>query len=281
MTQTVGLNDFAKRHTPASRFSHFAGSTADLLALAAECLPHARPGNRDGVLTVPVPIAGFFSGVVIATDKMGLDAQWVRRAEGEDPYIEITAPDAKKGAATSANLIVYRRDLLAPSGRASTDCDWEIVSVNVRADRPGLGGGVAGEEPPTPLSMARNQLGRPGGSPATYTAAEYAKAILYWSRRVMVGEDPDRKPLTGPTFPPLTGAVLKRDRCPDWVEAVCADWTFLPAAARPEPLRPITLAFRHARLVAGAVPEAGEDWAKAVLYWSARPRRETEGHEDI
>ena len=270
---TVGLNSFARRQTKASRFSYYAGAEADLLALTAACLPHGKAGSRDGVVLVPVPVAGFFSGVVVAHDRMGLAATWGRRAEGEDPYIEITAPDAPKPAAASVVLVVYRRDLLG--GRTSTDAGWEIVSINARADK----GGAAGEEPPTPLSMARNQLKRPGGTDAEYTADEYAKAVQYWSRRVHAG--PPDLPLEGPEYPPLTAAVLKRDHCQDWVEALCADWTFLPPAERPEPPRPITLLHRWNRLVPGPKAETGEAWAKSVLYWSRRPRRETDGVDDM
>ena len=38
-----------------------------------------------------------------------------------------------------------------------------------------------------PVAMARNMLGLPGGSEATYTAEEFATAIVYWSTRAMCG----------------------------------------------------------------------------------------------
>jgi hypothetical protein len=205
-------------------------------------------------------------------------SHWTRRADGEDHYIEITAPDAPKAAATAVNVIVYRRDILLAGNRATTDCDWEIVSINARADR---GPGASEEEPPTPLSMARNQLNRPGGTPANYTTDQYAKAILYWSRRVHVGVDPDHKPLTGAEFPPLFGSILKKERCPDWVEAVCPDWTFLPPPVKPEPPRPITLAYRYTHALIGKLPTDSLEWARSVLYWSQRPRRESDTIDDL
>ena len=48
-----------------------------------------------------------------------------------------------------------------------------------------------GAEPPTPMAMARNMangLGLPegiGGTARTYSAEEFMRAILYWSKRTM------------------------------------------------------------------------------------------------
>jgi hypothetical protein len=116
-----------------------------------------------------------------------------------------------------------------------------------------------------------------------YTVEEYAKAILYWGRRVLAGGETELTVLNGtaPEFPPLMGCLIKRDHCPEWVDAVCSDWTFLPPAAEPEPPRPMTLAFRKHRLAAGRVPDDPLDWARSVYYWSNRPRRETERPNDL
>lgn len=272
----VGLNAFARRHTPESRFSHFAGTEASLTGLVAACMGHSQDGPRDGVRIVPVPIVGFYAGLVVATDRMGLAAHWVRRADGEDHYYEVTAPEAPKAPAKSVRVVVYRRDVLLAGGKATTECPWEIVSINARADQSGE------DEPPHPLSMARNHLNRPGGSPATYTVDDYAKAILYWSRRVHVGADPDKKPLTGIEFPPLEGTlILARDRCPASVDAVCRDWTFMPPPVVPEPPRPITLALRYTHALIGKLPTDPLDWAKSVFYWSQRPRKEIEPVGDL
>jgi hypothetical protein len=34
-----------------------------------------------------------------------------------------------------------------------------------------------------PLTMARNMLAKPGGTPCDYTAEQFAEAVWYWSRR--------------------------------------------------------------------------------------------------
>lgn len=273
----VGLNELARRQTAKSRFSHFAGTEADLTRIAGQCLPHAKPGSRDGVLRVPVPIMGFFAGVVTVTDRTPLAAAWVRRAAGEDPYITFSAPGAQKPPARAVELIVYRRDILLAGGRASTDRTWEIVSINARP----LGDSLA-EEPPHPVAMARNYLGRPGGTLTPYTVEQFTESVLYWGRRVHTGTEVE--PLDGPEFPPLMAGYLKSDGGESWVDAWCADWTFLPPAAKPEPARPVTLARHWRKLVSqgksllipvpngdGFADEAKE-FAESILYWSRRPR---------
>mgnify|MGYP000104930427 CR=1 FL=1 len=71
-----------------------------------------------------------------------------------------------------------RLDVLLENGGArSTDCDWEIVCV--------IASPVA-DEPLDPLTMARNMLAKPGGTPCGYTADAFAEAVWYWSRRARI-----------------------------------------------------------------------------------------------
>ena len=91
--------------------------------------------------------------------------------------------------------MLYRRDVLLEDyererseGRdakledfVGTDCEWELVSINARP--------TPEPEPLTPDTMARNFLELPGGTKADYTAEEFARAILYWSCRAMLGEE--------------------------------------------------------------------------------------------
>jgi hypothetical protein len=41
-------------------------------------------------------------------------------------------------------------------------------------------------EPMSPIAMAKNLLGLPGGTHADYTAEEFARSILFWARHAMV-----------------------------------------------------------------------------------------------
>ena len=171
------LNQLCRRQTADSRFSHFAGSEADLLALVSAYFDSRTPGYTDGVWLVPVPPERFFSGVVRVTEGMELKAQFTARAKGEQPYIDVVAVGGEKLPAQTVNLVLYSHALLGND--ATTDAEFEVVSINASAE--------TGTEPLTPMAMARNFLNLPGGTAATYTAEEFAKSIAYWSQRAMRG----------------------------------------------------------------------------------------------
>jgi len=171
-----------RRQTPESPFSHFI-ATHDakwdvLIAFVEQQFSEAKPGYRDGVLLIPMTESQahyFKCGVIEVTPKTTLRATFSARREGEEPYIEVRAK-GEKAPAKVVEIVLYRHDVLGND--ASTECEWEIVSINARpTEEP---------EPQTPMAMARNFLGLPGGTPATYSAEDFAKAILYWSRRAMV-----------------------------------------------------------------------------------------------
>ncbi len=133
-------------------------------------------------MLVSVPAAGFFSGVVEVTDETQVRATFTARRPGEDPFIDVVAIGAEKLPAEHVDLVLYRRDVLLEDGADSvgTDCEWELVSINARP--------TPEPEPMSPMAMARNFLELPGGTKADYTAEEFARAILYWSCRAMVGD---------------------------------------------------------------------------------------------
>lgn len=173
----IGINSLALRQTAESKYSHFAGTQEELVSLVEGNFNHAKPGYRDGVVLVSLPPLGFFSGVVDVTSDTPLRADFSARRKGEEAYISVTAIGGEKLPAKVVEVVCYRRDVLEKD--ASTDAEWEIVSLNARpTDEP---------EPPTPVAMARNFLELPGGTKATYTAEEFARSIMYWSKRAMLG----------------------------------------------------------------------------------------------
>lgn len=176
---TIQTNSFARRQTPDSRFSHYEGTWEELEALVTASFDKALPGNRDGVLLVPVPADRFRSAVVEVEAGMPLEARFESRRSDEDPYISVTAPSGVKCPARAVDVIIYRHDVLAADGDAETGADWEIISINARA--------TDESEPPSPVAMARNFLALPGGTLTPYTAEEFARSIMYWSRRCMAG----------------------------------------------------------------------------------------------
>ena len=175
---TIGINAFSRRHTPESRFSHFNGSNEELVALVRSGFLNATPGNREGVLLVPVYPTHFFSGVTEVNEQTDLKAEFTARREGEERYVHVSAAEATKAPAKSAVIVIYSRGVLAEDGDNSTDCDWEIISINASA--------LEVPEPPTPMAMARNLLHKAGGTQTEYSAEDFAKAILFWSKHVMV-----------------------------------------------------------------------------------------------
>ena len=175
----IGVNDFVRRQTADSKYSHFAGSFEDLAKLTEQHFAEANPGYRDGVILVPVPTDGFFSGVVEVTPETPLRATFTARRKGEDPYLMVEAIGGDKLPAQVVEVVLYRHDVLMAEGNASTEAEWEIVSLNARP--------TEGPEPQTPMAMARNFLGLPGGTKADYTAQDFAEAIVYWRKRAMRG----------------------------------------------------------------------------------------------
>jgi len=199
---TVGINPFVRRQTADSRFSHFDGDLDAVADMAALWWSSARePGYRDGVVLVSVLPKGFFSGVVEVTEETPLLTTFEARQRGEDPVLVTVALKGEKLPAGRVDLVLYRRDVLledfererkaaeekgetfskTEAGYAPTGREWELVSINAEP-------GEADEPAPlTPDAMARNYLSLPGGTKADYSAEEFARSILYWSCRAMIG----------------------------------------------------------------------------------------------
>jgi hypothetical protein len=179
----IAVNPFVTRQTAASQFSHFEGSWEALAALVEAHLAEAREGYMPGVQLVPVPAEGFYAGVVALTPKTPLQAVYAARCEDEAPFVEVRASATAKQPARAVDVVIYSHDVLAADGDASTDAPWEIISINARLDEE--------PEPLSPMAMARNFLGLPGGSKAEYTAEDFARSIVYWSQHAMCAAEKD------------------------------------------------------------------------------------------
>ncbi len=175
----VGTNAFVRRQTKDSPYSYTTLSWERLETLLAVYMEIGyRKGDKPGTIIVDIPSSVaeryFYTGVVEVTKDTELIPQFTPRRNGEQPYIQVRARGPKLQA-KYAEVVLYSHETLG--AEASTECPWEIVSINAR---------VSDEsEPPTPMAMARNMLGLPGGTDATYTAQEFAESIVYWSTRAM------------------------------------------------------------------------------------------------
>jgi hypothetical protein len=182
---TLGWSAFAReRYRPGTGRCHFTGSPEELLDLVRAHWDARRPGaGRDGldeVVAVPLPPDRFVSGTVLVEEGTELVARLERRQPHEDAYVRVTARGPCEPARHAAVVLYSAATLLENGGARSTDRDWEIICVTASA---------VPDEPMNPLTMARNMLARPGGTPCAYTARQFAEAVWYWSRRV--GAEPD------------------------------------------------------------------------------------------
>lgn len=176
----IGVGKFVLRQTADSRFSHFDGTWQDLERLVDYSFSNRIPGYREGVVLVPVPATGFYSGIVEINGTTRLIAKFEARREGEAKHIVLTAL-GEKMPAKSVEIVLYHRDVLLEEADAQVgEYEWEIVSINAHA--------TEGAEPMNPLAMARNMLGMAGGTKADYSAQQFAEAIVYWSQHAMRGE---------------------------------------------------------------------------------------------
>ena len=180
-----GWSDFAAaRHRPGGRHTWFAGTPDELLERVRDGWPQRRPGaGRDGldrVVVVPVDPAGFVSSTVRVGADTVLHAIYDRRQAHEEGFVRVTAVGPREPALHAAVVLYAAETLLENDGNRSGDYDWEVVCL--------LAGPTA-EEPMDPLTMARNMLGKPGGTPCQYTAAQFAEAVWYWAARASAHVD--------------------------------------------------------------------------------------------
>lgn len=187
---TIGWSNFARtHHTQDSGNSYTTLSEDEVVQRVLENWDSRKPGTGetgvDRKVLVPIPAADFFCPPKAKlVEGMPVQAEVVVRQAGEDPFIQtfVTPEDARKcGAlvevpANFVEVVVYSADaLLENDGERSTDCDWEIVCLLAQQGFK--------TEPMPPLTMARNQLEKPGGTKGEYTAQQYAEAIWHHANK--------------------------------------------------------------------------------------------------
>ncbi|MBE0567239.1 MAG: DUF3228 family protein [Krumholzibacteria bacterium] len=181
---SLGWSDFAReRCVPGGAHTWFAGTPGELLDRVRAGWPRRRPGqgrsDLSGVVVVPVDPDGFVGSTVLVEEGMPLRAELVRRRPGEEPYLRVLAAGPREPVRFASVVLYSAAVLVQDGGRRSTDAAWEVVA---------LVAGPVEHEPMDPLTMARNLLGKPGGTRCAYTAEEFAEAVWYWARRA--GADP-------------------------------------------------------------------------------------------
>jgi hypothetical protein len=181
---SIAWSDFAaERHLPGTGHSYFRGTKEELLALVKEHWDQRTPGagrtNLDEVVLVPVPPNLFVGSTVKVTSETPLHTKLYRRRAHEEPYLRITA-EGEPEPTKFAQVVLYSKDTLGANNERSSKADWEIVSIVA---------GPVENEPMDPLTMARNMLGKTGGSQVDYSAQQLAEAIWYWAQHAKVHTD--------------------------------------------------------------------------------------------
>ncbi len=124
----VIVNQYALRHTPESKFSHFEGSWEDLVSLVEANLHLAKEGHRKFIKKVPVSANLFKTGVVQLTEGVEVVGSFEPRFKGEPPRKTLAAK-GQKADANFVEIICYHSSGLEPHQRDGVD-EWEVISVN-------------------------------------------------------------------------------------------------------------------------------------------------------
>lgn len=193
---TVGMSDFAtKRHVKGKGHSYTSLSFEELIQLTVKNWDKRTPGRGETDLSrkVVIPISEkkdqFFCASVLLQKGMKLASEVGSRREGEDLFIKtylkrslwsrLFGPRIEPEKAEHISVVCYSKEaLLENDGERITDCDWEIVALICSPVE---------KEPMFPLTMARNMLGKVGGTKSEYSAEEFAESIYYWSQRINAG----------------------------------------------------------------------------------------------
>jgi hypothetical protein len=174
-TMNLSINQYAlDSHTP-DKGSHFDGPWSDVVERVAASSDW-KEGFKPGIREVTVDPAGFYAGVAKLNEDSVITAKFAPRRNGEEPVIAIRTTASGKLPATRVVVFIYSREAL--EDEATTDADWEIVSVQADA-------GV--EQVMDPVTMARNFLDMEGGTKGDFSAEDFAKAIMHWAQHAVVG----------------------------------------------------------------------------------------------
>jgi hypothetical protein len=179
-------NEFVKRQTNDSRFSHFKGTWNEIIDMVYQCWANRQPSYRDGVTTVDVPVKGFYSGVVILESGDELSGGFESRQAGENPRKFIIVKGRKKLPAESVDIILYSSKVLAENGDNELepeDGNWEIISINASP--------IKNKMPIDPIVLMHNHFNSDGGTTTQMSDSEFVEILrnsfMCWKDKAMCG----------------------------------------------------------------------------------------------
>lgn len=186
MGLNICVNDFVKRQTAESRFSHFNGSWDDLVDMVWWNWANSKPGYTDGVMLVNIPCDNFYSGIVQLKSGDKLSGGFEPRREGETPRKFVTSSEGQKAPAANVDIVLYSSSLLAREGDNQLPDkvgNWEIISINASP--------TSGEMPIDPVVLMHNHFGSDGGTETGLSDTDFVKMLkesfCFWKDKVMCG----------------------------------------------------------------------------------------------
>ena len=180
MKYTVKSSIFVKRQIKGSGKTYSNNFTFDEISKIAE--QHLNNNNytkgyRDGVILITIKnnVTDNFICPLVKIDKnTKLVAKMTKRRDEEESYIQIRALNGKELIASSVDLVLYRKDVLAETNENSTNPDWELIAFMAKPKELEL--------PMGPVTMMRNQLQKQGGTKGKYSSEEWAESVDFWQK---------------------------------------------------------------------------------------------------
>ena len=187
MNQTVGINDFVRRQVKGNGKTHSSLSYQEIAEYAELELNHNNfeEGYRDGVIVIKVKkdlVSKFHCPFTKIVSNTKLKATVTKRQPIEDNYIQLRALNGIPLDVGSAQIILYRKDVLAETNDNCTDKDWELIAFHAipkHIDKMPMG----------PVTMMRNQLELSGGTKALYSSEQWAESVNFWQKYAVLEEE--------------------------------------------------------------------------------------------
>ncbi len=194
--KNITVNEFVRRQTPTSPYSHSTMTFEEVALLLNEVEPENisegyKPASYDqGGRVIIARLTEeqskhFFSGITLIKEGEKVIEGFRSRIEGEDPrpYREVLR--TSKPAAKTVDLIFYNEIALAGYASSSSNPEnWELVSINASEDE------CMDAPPITPVALEANFKGLDGGTLTDMTQEEYdtqmAISKAYWDIRATI-----------------------------------------------------------------------------------------------
>ena len=184
--KTVGVNDFVRRQIKGTGKTYSSLSYQEIADYAETELNYNNfeEGYRDGVIIVKVKkdlARKFHCPFTKIVSNTKLKAVVTKRQPTEDNYIQIRALNGIPLSVGSAQIILYRKDVLAETNDNCTDKDWELIAFHAIPK-------LIDKMPMGPVTMMRNQLELSGGTKASYSSEQWAESINFWQKYAVLEE---------------------------------------------------------------------------------------------